>query len=153
MTDATDETHTYREALREQILAALRDLYRVEDLRPSTAADAVLALIPAPHPQGGTETWGFGDVSAALLIARTAWPNENDDARQSWSKRLTDPADRALLDQEYQRARARLDSAYALLAAAPAPTEAGEAEVEAARYAALDAGLLPGEAPTEAGAE
>jgi hypothetical protein len=59
--------------------------------------------------------WAFGKDSAALLIVRTSWPFEADENRQSWSKRLTDPSDRALLDTEYRQARDRLDAAYAAL--------------------------------------
>lgn len=74
----------------------------------------------APTTQPASQ-WPFGPDSAALLIARTSWPMENDDNRRSWSKRLTDPAERGMLEAEYTQARERLAEAYGILRAAPTP--------------------------------
>ena len=82
-------SHTYREHVAREVVAALADQHRADVDEP----------------------WPFGSESAAVLVAKTAWPY--DAHASDWARRLANEPE--MRESTATRAEARLRSAVAHL--------------------------------------
>lgn len=94
-----------------------------DDAAP-TVADEPVEFSFGAFIETGPEVWLLGLEAAAALVARVAWPMENDEAQARWSGRLVnEPHIRRATEHQ---ARRRFESAIAALAG-PVEPEAAEA--------------------------